>query len=232
MSERHTRRLKEVKLLSRLKRQEKPKSSKWWSDPPKLIPILISVIALAISFLSLWVSNQGVRINAEINRPVLSLTSLQLISLVPTKSSEHNLLVRSRFKNIGKSSAALKEVEVKAGLFLRDSDKCNPSAGTDSYFSEPVVLPGNEIESLVSITMLPECLPQEGFFFSLFVSANYNDVGSALSYTQDFSEHRRLSREELEGGRIEFLPTPTPSPTATPNPSPTPSTTLSPTVDK
>lgn len=186
-----TKRLKELRVANRLAFGRRYKSSsKWWSDPVKIIPIIISSIALVISFLSWQASRQGMRISAEINRPVLSLTSLQLFDTdfsPDRKILPDNIVINSRFKNIGKSSASIKETVFEPRLMQGGNDLCSPTvSGLGTVVGGKIVMPGNEGESLERITIPLECRQVEGWSLILFVSVRYIDVGSGISYTQDF----------------------------------------------
>lgn len=222
-----TNRLKELRLVNRRLWGRKDKSSsKWWSDPPKLIPVVISVIALVISCLSLWVSNRGMRINAEINRPILSLTSLQLNDTdfsTDRKILPDNMVVNSRFKNIGKSSASIKETIFEPRLMQRGDDVCSPTvSGLGTVVSEKIVLPENEAESLERIKFPLECRQLEEWNLILFVSVTYIDVGSGISYTQEFIKQIWIGPHTFNLRTIELIPTPstTPTPSVTPTKQP------------
>lgn len=235
---RPVKRLREIRILNRQTFGRKEKSSiKWWDDPTKLIPIVISSIAVVISCLSWWESHRGMRINAEINRPILSLTSLKLFdSGVPTKDEAFptDLMIVYRFKNTGKSSASLKEVKVEP-IFMRiisdegSQDECGGKGNeARQSFFEKIVLPGDETDDANKLELPPECLGLKQSTFFLAISVNYIDVGAGLSYTQSFLQPVYLSPETFESGFLQVLPTPTPSPMPVSNPSPPPAATPKP----
>lgn len=235
---RPSKRLREIRILNRQMFGRKDKSSiKWWDDPTKLIPIVISSIAVVISCLSWWESHRGMRINAEVNRPILSLTSLKLYdSGISTKDENFptNLMIVYQFKNTGKSSASLKEVTIEP-FFARinpdegSQDECGRKVteARQSFF-EKIVLPGDETpDDANKLEIPPECPVLKQTFF-LAISVDYIDVGAGLSYTQSFLQPVYLSPETFESGFLQVLPTPTPSTTPVSNPSPTPAATPKP----
>lgn len=115
-------------------KEEIPKSpppsatTNWWSDPPKLVPILLSSLALCISGLGWWESHRGRLINEEINRPILELENIQFENgkAAPILVIKQRAVLPLSFyiKNSGKSSARLDLLTTESSSFEQGLTSC------------------------------------------------------------------------------------------------------------
>jgi len=223
--ERRTRRLREPKLLNRQKSAREKSSSKWWSDPPKLIPILISLIAVTISCLGWWESHRGRLINEEINRPILTATSItmqRIGSLVFEKGSPYAypIMIRITVKNVGKSSAVVQATNINFGMFPNDPAGCNSRIAVEES-SSTTVLPGMESTFSQVVDLSNACLQKKEMAVDLNANVIYVDAGSGSQYKQHFSKLTVFSPMELSEDGNKLLGTPTPTSTPMPTPAPT-----------
>jgi hypothetical protein len=204
MRERRTRRLKESLINRRVLKGEK-KSSKWWSDPTKLIPIVISSAALFISFLSWQESHQGRLINEEINRPIFTLENITSSPIWGPSSinNEGYLSVFSmKIKNFGKVSANIEQINLRAyGV----SSKCDLTIEEDTTFTK-IIMPGF-VENFITFINIPktcDLLLSLGFYLS--IEFKYSDSATGKQYVQHFGEFIILNTKTPFSS-----PTPTPT---------------------
>jgi hypothetical protein len=124
MRKRRFRRLREVTYFNRRFRPN-PVSTKSWSDPPKLVPIVISVVALTVSVLSWLESHKGRLINEEINRPVLSLSNPSGTREIRDWVKKDDVRIRfsADLNNTGNSRAQIQFIRIEGhpGWALQES---------------------------------------------------------------------------------------------------------------
>lgn len=230
-------RLKEMKLArqQRFAQKEKPASPRWWSDPPKLVPIILSVFALAISCLSLWISNRGRLINEEVNRPVLALTSVKIGVLHPPDKDEQErllyLLIVVKLKNLGKSTAHIQGLSLTPQIWFGENGCEIIQPGSYNIQDLNFILPGMEGIFSYQIQLTKNCRTVEFWPTETFIAFDYLDKASGITYRQDFREMFTVQQKRLEYGLVEHLavPEPTPPPYITPSPTSTPTITPTPT---
>lgn len=205
MKQRRIKRLKEPKLFSRLPLaylREKPSSTNWWSDPPKLIPIIISVFALCISYLSWQEANRGRIINEEINRPVLSVARMDqdmgTIIIPGSGGTVYSFYVD--LKNTGKSTAKILKADVDPRL-SHQTDTCKmlpfDEGALEDLLNSGDILPGIEEKLFGHALLTPACEKSEILRFELSITVTYSDVASGREYFQVYSERVDVSPSEL-----------------------------------
>lgn len=195
---------------------------KWWTDPPKLIPILISVVALSISCLSWWESHRGRLINEEINRPILSLVKIDPnpVRADVFRFPEQVISFDISIKNIGKSTAELDDINVEVTRVSNKFDKCEQRKDIEKGLSDVgdayknvFLLPGVEQNISGNAVMTNECDSETGFRFSVSVKVDYTDVVTNQKYSQFLGQQVDVLREELEQKLRDEIQGPTPKPT-------------------
>jgi hypothetical protein len=172
----------------------------WDSGLLKFLAILISVIALVISSFSWWESHRSRLVNEEINRPILSLTSVEIESDVYSLSAENYvarvyLFFTARVKNLGKSTAVVSKSEVKPEFFdsskrcriIKNYDEEAPSNG-----GEPI-LSGGEATYTGAIALSLPCEEKPSWDFGLDIKLEYVDAGSGKAYSQQFDKIVKVS---------------------------------------
>jgi hypothetical protein len=188
--ERHRRRLREARLLNRQKpAREKKSTSKWWSDPPKLIPILISVTAVTISCLSWWESHRGRLINEEVNRPILVLSDVRYTYGSSGVVEKNHLLVTFlvKLKNNGKFTARVHNVNISPGGLTSRIPGCEETKLEELPIIPLEILPGMDSIFLGDISVSPECKDQPIVFF-VHTNVQYSDSRPDSKYEQSFTE--------------------------------------------
>lgn len=178
-----------MKVLDRQKFGRKEKSSsKWWSDPPKLIPILISLIAVTISCLSWWESHRSRLINEEINRPILALTSLQIATYEEPNQHEDYfplyLNILPTVKNVGKSTAIVKEFKISPSFYFGNGCKSVGQGHQESIDFMNPLLSGAEVSHIYVFDLMPECRKEQRWYLETEININYVNAGSGVEYTQ------------------------------------------------
>lgn len=187
MREKRFRRLREQDYFNRpIRRNAVP--TKWWSDPPKLVPIVISVFALTVSILSWIESHKGRLINEEINRPVLSLSKPTVKREIGSwvKENEARLWFSGLLNNTGKSRAQIQllKIEIEPSLLIQRCDVRHPIELGAEYED---LLPGQEmfISTLVSYSASDTCdLSLSPMFFDITVDVGYTDPATGNQYIQ------------------------------------------------
>lgn len=144
--------------------KKKSTFSGWWWEPPKLIPIILSSIALIVSGLSWWESHRVRLINEEINRPVLSVSSIQYEASRWESTESKGVRVRFniKLKNTGKFTAQLYRYEIESYLPSLYSGPCIEFPLGMSAFEFPEeILPGTEFKlrgsAYINDDIEPEC---------------------------------------------------------------------------
>jgi hypothetical protein len=200
MKERRTKRLKELRLSTRLAygRREKGTSTKWWSDPPKLAPILISLIAIAISCLSWWESRRSRLMNEEINRPLLVLSKMDHHSFSSSGIGFGNISTSfvAVIKNTGKVTALIEDVHVRPSRVRSMGPDCQIVYGVTTNLPDVVtqreILPGMEAEYLGVIHVRLVCSAVD-LQYIVNTTLTYTDINSGKSYKQSFTQIVRVS---------------------------------------
>lgn len=200
------RRLVEPRLARRFRRSSPPTPTHWWSDPPKLTPIVISLIAVTISCLSWYESHRGRMINEEINRPILSLSSIEIESAVysmPFRDYEDRVILffTAKVKNVGKSTAVVRRTEITP-TFFRESPgtgcKIIPEIDRITNYNqekEPI-LAGAEEEYVGDIQLTLACEQKSSWDFKVEALIDYGDVATGHTYSQTLSKRIEVSPAE------------------------------------
>lgn len=190
-------------------KQEASLSPRWWWDPPKLVPIIISLVALIVSGLSWWEGRQVRRINEEINRPILALSILETsVSPPSTFSTKPFAFLREtaviafkiKLSNTGKTTAHMQGFNVDKSLPVFDFKPCKKSIIEEinvwdmlQYPKE--VLPGEEKTFWTRAKVNTDC---NELSVQVFVDITYVDNASGREYNQYFKEIINASLAELE----------------------------------
>lgn len=187
-------RLREPSVFNRRPYQtERP--FKWWSDPIKLIPIVISSVAIIISYLGWRETHRGRRITEEINRPILAISSIEVSSnATDEKDGSINLFIVSKIKNLGRSTAIIEKVDVRPvlGPVGCGSSSFRPYGGRD----DRAILANMEGRFSVGVTLTKECEQLQSLSFYVFLTLEYVDAGSGIKYNQHLEEHLDVSTDE------------------------------------
>src|SRR6266446_1889696 len=163
------------------------------ADRPHYVAIVLSVVAVILSLLSWWESHQNRRINEEINRPILSLTSMgtesQIFVMMQEGYMNHvGLFFTATLKNVGKSTAIIRKSTVTPTLSYPD-DKCQivkeESVSKQSDTGEPILI-GNEEKYVGIINLTFQCEERKLWSIGVDVDMEYVDAGSGQSYSQQF----------------------------------------------
>lgn len=183
---------------------EQPAKTSKVADRPHYVSIVLSIVAVAISCLSWWESSRNRLLNEEINRPVLSIASIdKALGAVEIPESHGSIYSFSvHLKNNGKSTARTVDGDVMV-YFDGSSDTACRHIPWDmgpmwkEQLNRPEALPGIEEELFGEITLTPACEKSESLRFQLFTTVTYEDVNSGRQYFQRFANVVRLSPKEL-----------------------------------
>jgi hypothetical protein len=185
--------------------EEAPKSpppapiTNWWSDPPKLIPILLSSLALCISGLGWWESHRGRLINEEINRPILELENVKFENgkAAPILVIKQRAVLPLSFdiKNVGKSSARIDLITSETSSFEPGLTPCNLVNQKPVRTKNQIILPGHREHFEQAFWVLSEC-QQQAAYFVLGLEAHYTDVGSGKQHSQNLDASLLVVPEE------------------------------------
>jgi len=195
-------RLREPRFFNRrVVRREKP--TKWWSDPLRWIPLVISAIALTISYLGWRESHKGRLINEEINRPVLMMVSSGVKSYAYRHPEKGGIVfsIDATLKNTGKSKASSIRSWFGRIKLSPESDECKQISAPEETLlyaqSNEDVLPG--IEQLLRGHPLVSngCAEMKEIRFHFFVALYYKDELSGREYDQSFHGSITVSPAEL-----------------------------------
>jgi hypothetical protein len=177
------------------------------SESPKWLPLVLSLVAIAVSGLSWWESHRNRVINEEVNRPLLSVTTIAAEASEP-KAGRLYMFFTVKLKNNGKGTANVSDVIIEPRLALQPNGcEIVPLGKVDNTRFE--VLPGFEqsFEYVTSVTL--DCKKDARVYFGLRLLITYTDSGSGREYFQTF----------IEGVGSSTSP---PRPDSTPPPSPSP----------
>jgi hypothetical protein len=175
---------------------EKPKSKT--ADKPHHISFVLSILAIVISGLSWWESHSNRLLNEEINRPVLSLGSIESRYGETLRSGETVILFDVGLKNSGKFTARIDKYVIES-VHLNSGLGCLPK----STLGEPIekipsmptwheILPGQEEHFLGKATISPECAKLPILEFLVDVSVSYVDT-TGKTYLQNFLQHVNMT---------------------------------------
>ncbi len=183
-------RLRESKLSKRRILAQKEKPTKWWSDSSKVLPLLISVVALTISSLGWLESHKGRLISEEVNRPILSLLKIegaqvQTMAFRSDEKAESLALFHVYLNNIGKSTARVETINIEASMTHPEECKLYPRQ--DNYVSNEI-LPGTQGYFSMGYTASNECGLNNLDFFSTTIAISYTDAGTGRQYSQSFGQ--------------------------------------------
>lgn len=207
-------------------RKEKPDSLKWWWDPPKLIPMIISSVALLMSSLGWWESHRSRMISSEINRPILEITPTDVsISDGGELNQIPSLFIEVRAKNVGKSTALIKNIKLAVSSGFPNGCKQLVSDDEDIESGEAIpLLIGEEMHNVTQLALTPECRHEGYDILKGLLAISYVDNGSGLSYEQRYYLEYLTDAKKLDSGEMQYSVTSTEkfrvSPKETPSPSP------------
>jgi hypothetical protein len=169
------------------------------SEPSKWLPLILSLTAIGISCLSWWESHRGRIINEEVNRPILTLNSLETTFRRGRDYLEVTL--KYNLKNVGKVEAVVTnasiqqgfESEMVADIIPRDlTCKLSP-APTDDGSTYLKVLPGFEDYNYQTLAVNKECGKlYELEFKDASIVVTYSDQVSGRLYLQEFKADIKL----------------------------------------
>lgn len=217
-----TKRLKEPRVINRQlfkRRVDKPVATKWWSDPIRWIPIIISAIALTISYLSWQESHRGRRINEEVNRPILTLSSMEvtsgyMIRVGPDPDRGFAYHVAVKMKNIGKATAVIRRYRVipifENTYFRKDLEsppKCREYYRGEAgmAFQEPekvmTIFTGTEQLFSGSTELSLGCEENPTIQFMVRITVEYANAGTDQIFSQEFLERIKANTAELKKKR-------------------------------
>lgn len=197
-------RLKELGLVNRriFSRKEKSASPKWWWDPPKLIPILISVLAVIISCLSWWEGHRGRLINEEINRPVLTMVNIEK-DTDTTFMSEYGkaFALSAVLKNTGRTTAYINE-SIAVITISNASKVCTVMAPNFLELSRPYsepqnILTGAEERFHDCVVLPPNCEQEPTLNFDFRILLRYTDSVTGKEYSQYLNRALSISSADL-----------------------------------
>lgn len=186
MKERRNR-LREPRLSNRrVVRREKP--TKWWADPIRWIPIVLSAIALTISYWGWRESHRGRLINEEINRPVLTFSKIETTYATSSpEASETVVMFRVVLKNTGRFTARIQEGRVTP-IFLGNSNR-------DCQFIS--LTHTDKIQTHMSGAPTEILSDMEGTFMgSIIVSSACNNLSISFFVTTEVEYYDNLSASD------------------------------------
>lgn len=176
-------------------------------ESPRWLALGLSLVAITVSGLSWWESHRNRVINEEVNRPLLSVSTVTAEAGEP-EAGRLLIFFTIKLKNSGKGTASVSNVIVEPHLALQ-SNGCEIVPLDNFENSRFEVLPGFEesFDHVTSVTL--DCKKAESVYFSLRLLTTYTDSASGREYFQTFNEGVASS-------------TSSPRPDTTPPPSPTP----------
>ncbi|MDQ3816101.1 MAG: hypothetical protein M3362_00235 [Acidobacteriota bacterium] len=178
------------------------KKTQWWRDPPKLTPIIISMVALAFGGLSWWESHKSRRINEEVNRPILALVSIkttQGASDTYEKEDDIHLSVGTKVVNVGKSTAIIEKASVSADILSDIEELCYTSQleePTGSYKGTNL-LPNVQTTFSRNLDVMQSCRQLSVWLFQVRLKLEYTDAVSGNKFSQAFDEFVSMSPEDV-----------------------------------
>ena len=152
----------------------------------KWLPIVLSVIAVAISSISLWESHRNRVINEEINRPILAANTPVFEGL--HSNSKDGIRVTVKLKNVGKSTARLEDLEIWPRVTAFNPQcKIDRDVEFEGIWGLPTeILAGSENTFQKPFALTPECEKVSKLFISVHAVAIYADAGSGRLFRQVF----------------------------------------------
>lgn len=191
-----------------------PAPPKEQSSLLKAFPIIISSIALVISFLGWNESHQGRILSEAVNRPVIDLQTISITFERGGKEEAPEVIFHVGVKNIGKTTAMLSGNKVDP-LFFGSVEGCKMVLDQTPYdiaFHEAHALeqtleiaPGIEETISGHASLTAECKAEAQFKFSLFIVVSYVDEPTGKDYSQIYFRDVVVPTQDLS-------PSPSPSP--------------------
>lgn len=175
--------------------------SKWWHDPPKLIPILISLIALFVSALSWWESHQSRLINQEVNRPILYFDGVQHFMYEndpPNPALNNGIKVHfaATIQNSGKVTALINNASVAVESLKSQVDGCkilNNDENKVSGLEDTEIFSGDKGMYDGEVTISENCKNDPLIQFRIRINVTYSDAGTNRQYTASFLDYYDMS---------------------------------------
>jgi len=170
------------------------------SESPKWIALVLSLAAITISALSWWEARRGRIVNEGVNRPVLVLTKTEAKGSwqEPEYFRDEEAAEVSFhlvFKNIGKSEAVFKLVQVRPGFTDRVFSKCTKLPDRSAAVLQDNLLPGLESEVVWSGELPPGCKYAPIMKFYLEILVAYADT-NGQQHLQAFNDSVSLSGQK------------------------------------
>ncbi len=222
MAQERSRKIKTLGRANRLIRRPAYRSdnnreaTELWPMVFKMAPILISSLALIISYWSWKESHQGRMINEEINRPVLSIVNIKgTMGGIHIQADTKVITLIVKIKNIGKSTAKVEQAEVKVRL-LNETDSCKMLASRvldildKDLNSNAEVLPGSEGDFLGHALVPVSCLEKQALQFRISITPQYYETVSIKQFYQIMSEDIVLYLDDLKENENEMINGPKP----------------------
>ena len=177
----------------------------------KALPVLISVVALIISFFGWCDAHRGRLINEEVNRPILTVVSIQPDGEI-SNSEFIDIYMRVRLRNSGRVTAGVNRLAMLPAL-MHSSGVCmfeflNIKDGISNTIEKVDIAPGTEEVLSRRFSVLKSCKMMR---FQADVSVGYLDP-SGKEFDQAFTVPVLISMDDLIKQNTDTFTTPTATP--------------------
>jgi hypothetical protein len=159
------------------------------SESPKRIALVLSIFAITISGLGWWESHRGRLMNEEINRPVLTLSDLQIGSVVAGDSNRLvGVFLTAKVSNTGKSTASVQHISLTPSLSFLTDEACKiTDIPSDRVTAQGIreIFANSQVVVTQEVFFSDGCEKLAWLNFDVSMPIAYTDSASGKQYFQE-----------------------------------------------